>query len=369
MTEDAPSPLPYRVMEPGGAGALVEIALRLAALGLLLYGALVLVSPFITVAIWAVILTVALYPFYEWIARRLGNRRRLAAALLTLLNLLVVIGPATWLILGLIESVRRISEKLDLSNPTLPAPPASIKDWPLIGGQLYDFLILASTNISAAAAQLLPLLKPLAGGLLLTAASTGFGILMFFVAIIVAGFLFAPAPSLVRALRTFSRKLTLRRGDEFVALAGATIRTVSRGVVGISVLQALLAGIGLAFFAVPGASLITSAVLILGIVQIGPAIVLVPVIVWAWLTMETSSALIFTIYMVPVNLIDNILRPLVMGRGLKTPMLVILIGVIGGTLAYGILGVFLGPIILAVIWELLMAWMNENEPAAPAPSC
>jgi predicted PurR-regulated permease PerM len=132
-------------------------------------------------------------------------------------------------------------------------------------------------------------------------------------------------------------------------------------VIGISVLQALLAGIGLMVAGIPQASLITFAVLILGIIQIGPTIVIVPVIIWSWMTMETTSALLFTVYMVPVNLLDNLLRPLVMGRGLKTPILVILIGVIGGTLAYGITGLFLGPIVLAVIWELMVAWIKEQD--------
>jgi predicted PurR-regulated permease PerM len=107
--------------------------------------------------------------------------------------------------------------------------------------------------------------------------------------------------------------------------------------------------------------LIAFGVLIFGIIQIGPSIILIPVIIWAWTFMETSSALLFTAYMVPVNLIDNLLRPIVMGRGLKTPMLVILVGVIGGTLAYGITGLFLGPIVLAVIWELLVAWIREPD--------
>ena len=164
--------------------------------------------------------------------------------------------------------------------------------------------------------------------------------------------------------RGFSVRIASRhpeRGEELVDQAGATIRAVSRGVIGISVLQALLAGIGLMVAGVPQASLITFAVLILGIIQIGPTIVIVPVIIWSWLTMETTSALLFTIYMVPVNLLDNLLRPLVMGRGLKTPILVILIGVIGGTLAYGITGLFLGPIVLAVIWELIVEWIKEHE--------
>jgi predicted PurR-regulated permease PerM len=339
----------------------IEVAIRLGALALLLYWSLLLVSPFISIVIWSAVLSVALYPVFEWISLRLGGRRRLAAALVTILSLLVIVGPASWLALGLVDSVRLIAERLDLANLTIPPPSSSIKEWPLIGEPIYQFWDLASTNLSAALAQILPQLKPLGSSLLRIGADTGLGIVMFLVSIIVAGFLFSPAPTIVEAVKKFSRRLNPTRGEEFVDQAGATIRAVSRGVIGISVLQALLAGIGLMVAGIPQASLITFAVLVLGIIQIGPSIVIIPVIIWSWTFMDTKSALLFTAYMVPVNLLDNLLRPLVMGRGLKTPMLVILFGVIGGTLAYGITGLFLGPIILAVIWELFVSWINEEK--------
>jgi predicted PurR-regulated permease PerM len=260
--------------------------------------------------------------------------------------------------------LRTISERLDLSVLSLPAPPRAIRDWPLIGEPLYRFWDLASTNLREALAKIAPQLKPLGGSLLRVAADTGTSTIKFFVAIIIAGFLFTPAPMLAESVSAFARRLTAERGEQFVKLAGATIRAVSRGVIGISVLQALLAGLGLMLAGVPGTSLLTSAVLIFGIIQIGPSIVLIPVIIWSWFSMETMAALLFTAYMIPVNLLDNILKPILMGRGLQTPMLVILIGVIGGTLAYGITGLFLGPIVLAVIWELLGAWVYDARAAS-----
>jgi predicted PurR-regulated permease PerM len=341
----------------------IEAVIRLGVLGLLLYWSFVLVRPFITIAIWSAVLTVALYPVYDWMAKKLGGRRRLAAALLTIFSLLIVIGPATWLALGLIDSFRTLSEQLDLSAFTVPPPPETVKAWPLIGEPIYQFWNLASTNLQAAFIKIAPQLKPLGGTLLGVAAEAGTGAIKFFLAIIIAGFLFSPAPSLVAAIQMFARRLASARGEEFVRLTGATIRAVSRGVIGISVLQALLAGLGLIVAGVPGTSLLTSAVLILGIIQIGPSIVIIPLIVWSWMTMETAAALLFTAYMIPVNLLDNVLRPLVMGRGLSTPMLIILIGVIGGTISYGITGLFLGPIVLAVIWELLVAWSRERDSA------
>lgn len=339
----------------------IETAIRLAVLALLLYWSFVLVQPFISIFIWSAVLAVALYPIFEWISFRLGGRRRLAAALTTILSLLVIIGPATWLAMGLVDSVRMISERLDPSMLAVPAPPGSVKSWPLIGESIYQFWELASTNLSGAFAAIVPQLKPLGGRLLRVGADTGLGILKFLLAVIVAGFLFSPAPALDGAIKRFSRRLNPLRGEELVDQAVATIRAVSRGVIGISVLQALLAGIGLMAAGIPQASLIAFAVMILGIIQIGPTIIIVPVIIWSWMTMETAPALLFTAYMVPVNLLDNLLRPLVMGRGLKTPILVILIGVIGGTLAYGITGLFLGPIVLAVIWELMVAWIRDHE--------
>jgi predicted PurR-regulated permease PerM len=341
----------------------IEVAIRLAALALLLYWTLILVQPFLSIAIWSAVLTVALYPVFEWTSRLLGGRRRIAAALITLLSLLIIVGPATWLAVGLVDSLRVISERLDLANLAIPAPSESIKDWPLIGEPIYQFWELASTNLSGAMSQILPQLKPLGSSLLRIGADTGLGIIMFLAAIVVAGFLFSPAPMIAETIKKFSHRLNPDRGEEFVEQAGATIRAVSRGVIGISVLQALLAGIGLMVAGIPQASLITFGVLVFGIIQIGPSIILIPVIIWAWTFMGTLPALLFTAYMVPVNLLDNLLRPIVMGRGLKTPILVILIGVIGGTLAYGITGLFLGPIVLAVIWELFVSWIEERDGA------
>jgi predicted PurR-regulated permease PerM len=363
-------PPPEARKDAGGdlrTAPIVELAIRVGALGLLLYLAATLVWPFLTIVIWSIVIAVALLPGYERLAHWMGGRRRLAAVLITAISLLVIIGPVFWLALGLIDSLRTVSERLDPSALSLPPPPHSVKDWPLIGNFLYEFWDLASTNLRAAFDKIAPQLKPLGSSLLGVAAEAGTGMIQFFAAIIVAGFLFAPAPKLREAVNRFARRLSPERGEEFVGLAGATIRAVSRGVIGISMLQALLAGLGLMVAGVPYVSLLTSAVLILGIIQIGPSLVLVPLVIWNWFAMDTTSALLFTLYIVPVSLLDNVLKPMVMGRGLQTPMLVILVGVIGGALAYGITGLFLGPIVLAVIWELLATWVREQEPDEAQP--
>ena len=351
-------PQPGEPYDPLAVPLAVEPVLRLAALALLLYACVIFLLPFVSIIVWSMVLAVALYPVFKWISFRLGGRPRLAAALVTLLGLLLVIGPATWLILGLIESVRTISDHFDLAKMSLPAPPDGVKAWPLIGEPLYQFWDLASTNVSSALGQIAPYLKPVGSSLLSVAGDAGLGFLKLLCAIVVAGCIFPVVPALAAAAGKVARRLA-PRGDELLDIAAATIRSVSVGVVGISALQALLAGPALIVAGVPSASLFTSAVLILGIIQVGPSILLLPLVVWSWFVMEPTKAVLLTCYLVPVSLLDTFLRPVVMARGLSTPMPVILLGVLGGTLSAGIIGLFLGPIVLAVIWELVISWLRE----------
>jgi predicted PurR-regulated permease PerM len=342
-----------------------ELAIRLGILALFLYWSLLFVRPFISIIIWSVVLTVALYPIYDWIASLVGGRRRIAAALTTILALLVVLGPATWLVVGLIDSIRLLLERFDIAALTLPPPSESVRRWPVVGDRLFQFWELAATNIQAAIAKVMPHLRPLGTTVMHIAADAGAGTLKFLAAVIIAGFLFVPGPSLVQAVKSFARRVASQNGEVFVVLAGSTIRTVAQGVLGISALQALLAGIGLIAAGIPAASLLTAAILIFGIIQIGPTLVILPLIVWSWMSMETSAALLFTIYMICVNVLDNVLKPIVMRRGLTTPIAVIFIGLIGGTLSYGITGLFLGPIVLAVIWELTAEWIGVQASKEP----
>jgi predicted PurR-regulated permease PerM len=351
----------------GAPGVSLDWVVRLGVIGALVYVSILLVQPFLTIAAWSVILTVALYPAYERLATALGGRRRLSAAIMTVLCLLIVTGPAFWLILGIIESLGQLANWFDPKSLAAAPPPLRLKEWPLIGEPFYQFWALASANLQEALAKIAPQLRSAATSLLQIAAGAGAGALRLLVAIAVSGFLFAPAPAMVVAIRAFARRLSPDRGDQFVSMAGATIRTVARGVIGISALQATLAGIGFTAAGVPGATVLTSAALIFGIIQIGASVIIIPSIIWAWMSMETWPALLYTLYMVPVSVIDNILRPLVMTRGLATPMLVILIGVIGGTLSFGVTGLFLGPIILAVTWELFTNWTKEGSPPPVSP--
>jgi predicted PurR-regulated permease PerM len=352
---------------PQMASLSVDIAIRIGLLGLLLYWSLKVIGPFLTVALWSAILTVALYPLFDWLARGLGSRR-LAATLITLLCLAIVIGPVTWLGFGLIGSVDFVIKGFDSRILSIPLPAESVKGWPLVGEQVYRLWTLAATDVKAILLEAAPTLKPLGSKLLDIAGTVVFGLLEFVAAIIIAGFLYSPGPQLAATLGAVLRRIFGQRSGEMLKLAGSTIRNVSRGVVGVALLQSFLAGVGFLAAGIPAAGFFSFIALVLGIIQIGPTILFIPIVAWSWTALETTNALIFTAYMVAVGLVDNVLRPFVMAHGLSTPMPIIFIGVVGGTLAYGISGLFVGPIVLSVTWTLLVAWAQDDGSSAPGLS-
>ena len=344
----------------------VQLVIRLGLLVILMYWAFVLIRPFVPILAWGIVLAVALHPVFKVLSRLLGGRPKLAAALLTVINLGIVIGPATWIGLSAVDGLKAFAGNLSAGNVVVPSPPESVKDWPLIGPQLYEFWIQASNNIRAALREVVPHLKPLAGTVLAFAGDAGLGTLKFLLAVTLAGFLFPYASQLVAAGRGFLFRIVPEQSEHFLELAGATIRAVSQGVIGVAIIQSLLAGVGFKLAGVPGAGLLAFAVLLLTIVQIGAALVLFPVLIWIWIDKDFTTALLLTIFFVIVGILDNVLKPLVMGRGLTTPTLVIFVGVVGGTLAHGIVGLFIGPIILSLAWELTVAWIRADRVGAPA---
>jgi predicted PurR-regulated permease PerM len=343
------------------ADEIVQLVIRLGLLGLLILWTFLIIRPFVPILTWSAVLAVAFYPVFAWLAKRLGGRPRSASAVLTLVTLGIVIGPAAWLGLSAVEGIKDLAGQIGTGDLVLQAAPERIKSWPLVGPQLYELWNQAYTNIRAVLREVAPYLKPLAGMMLSFAGNTGIGMLQFLLSVFVAGFLLPYGPQLVAALRGFLARIVPDQSEHFLELAGATIRAVSQGVIGVAIVQALLAGIGFKLAAIPGAGLLAIIVLLLSIVQIGAAIVLFPVTIWIWMDKDVTVALLLTVYLVIVGLLDNVLKPLVMGRGLTTPTLVILVGVIGGTLAHGIIGLFIGPIILSVAWELAAAWIRIDR--------
>ena len=307
-------------------------------------------------------MAVALYPLFERIVRHVSPP--LAAAIVTSVCLIIVLGPVTWLGLGMIRGLHLLTAALEPGQVAIPSPPDSVKDWPIVGAWLHQKWNFATSNMHAALTELIPVFKPVGSKALELGQGGLYFVLELLVAIVIAGFLFTRGPLLVDALGVFLGRALSHRGQDLVRVAGATIRNVSRGVVGISLLQALLVGMGFLVAGIPAAGVLAFVVLLLGIFQIGPALVLLPMIIWAWTAMETGHAVAFTAYMVPVGLVDNVLKPLLMARGLTMPMPLIMVGVIGGTFAYGVVGLFFGPIILSVAWAVLITWMRGDDPAA-----
>lgn len=346
---------------------MIQLVIRLGLLALLIVWTFVLIRPFVPILAWAVVLAVALHPVFSWLAKLLGGRPRLAAIILTLINLAIVVGPATWLGLEAVDGVREFAGELAAGNVVIPSPPERIKDWRLVGPQLYEVWSQASNNVRAVLREIGPYLKPVARTMLGLAGGAGVGTLKFIVSVFVAGVLFPYGSQLVAAGRRFLSHIVPEQSEHFLELAGATIRAVSQGVIGVAVVQALLAGIGFKMAGIPSAGLLAFAVMLLSIVQIGAAFILLPVMIWVWMDKDVTTALFLTVFLVVVGLLDNVLKPLVMGRGLTTPTLVIFIGVIGGTLAHGIVGLFIGPIILAVSWELMVAWVRDDRAKPELP--
>ena len=346
------------------AEGIIQLVIRLGLLALLIFWTFLIIQPFVPILTWSAVLAVAFYPAFSWVAKRLGGRPRLAAAILTLVTLGIIIGPVAWLGVSAVEGIRDLAGQIGTGDLVLQAAPERIKDWPVIGPQLYDLWNQAYTNVRAMLREVAPYLKPLAGMMLSFAGDAGLGTLQFLLSVFVAGFLFPYGPQLVAAVRGFLFRIVPEQSEHFLELAGATIRAVSQGVIGVAILQSLLAGIGFKLAGVPSAGLLAFVALLLSIVQIGPFLVLLPVVIWIWTAKDVTTALLLTAFFIAVGLLDNILKPLVMGRGLTTPTLVILIGVIGGTLAHGIIGLFIGPIILSVAWELSAAWIRIDRATA-----
>jgi predicted PurR-regulated permease PerM len=341
-----------------------DLVIRLTVVGIFTYFSLTLLAPFAIMVIWAVILAVALYPAFAALRNLLGGRGGLAATLITLLGLVIVVVPLGAVTVNVAETTLELVADFENQTVAVPRPPEKVKEWPVIGEKVYAAWSLASTNLEAAVKRFGPPLLQAAGAIVGKIAGVGFGMLGFAVSVLIAGFLFVPGPRLGEVIKTFARRIAAERGAHFVDLAGATIRNISRGVIGVALLQALLTGLFLSLFGVPAAGVIAFLVLIFCIVQVGPVPVVLPVIIWAWSAKDTGPALILTLLLIVIPVIDNVLKPILMARGLSTPMLVILLGVIGGTVSYGLIGLFLGPILLGIFYELLMAWVKNETPGS-----
>ncbi|MBD9527786.1 AI-2E family transporter [Paracoccus sp. PAR01] len=338
-----------------------DLVIRLVLLGFFTILALAMLRPFLPIIIWAIVLAVALAPLHVWLARLLGGRRKLAAILLTLAALAMVLGPVAALMGSLFETVHKLVEGFRTGSLHLPKPPQRLLDLPLIGAQIREFWGHASTGLETFLVRYREFIAPFGARAIGRVSELSFDLIKFIISIVMAGLLLVPGPELAIWGRRVARRLVAPRGDKFVDLATVTVRNVSRGVVGVAMVQASLIGLVLQLAGLPSAGLLALVILILCILQLGPALVVLPLLIWAWFSFTTGHALLLTVILLPLTFLDNVLKPMLMGRGLSTPTFVIFLGLVGGTLSFGLTGLFLGPVVLAVFHDLLMTWL-QYEP-------
>ena len=345
----------------------IDLAIRLFVLGLLAAWCLMLLRPFIAIILWAAILAIGLFPIFLWLKVILGGRGKLAATIITLLGLGIIIGPVSFIGAVLVSNIQSFAENVAAGNLIVPPPPEGIATWPLIGEPVNNIWQEAANNLGEALSNFEPQIKALTKTLVLLSANMGLTLLKFLLSLIIAAGLMLNAENIKLGLTKFMTRLTPTQGQAFLELAAATVRNVTRGVIGIAIFQSLMIGIGLTVAGIPGAGLLALLCLFLTVIQIGPGLVVLLTVIFAWSTMNTLGAILFTAWMIPAMLIDNILKPILMASGLPVPMLVILLGVLGGTLVHGILGLFLGPVILSLGYELIKAWIRSDASDASLP--
>lgn len=342
----------------------IEAAIRVGLLLLLSYFCFLIIKPFIAALLWGVIIAVAVFPLFVKLKAVLGDRNKLASTLYTLIALAILITPTFFASNSIIDSTSAISERHAAGTLEIPPPPDGVKDWPMIGEDLYSLWSQSSSNLDKMLERYQPEIKAAGSKLVAAAASIGGGILLFVLSIIISGILVANASGSYQVTsRIFSRLINAEHGQEYADLAKNTIRSVAQGVLGVAAIQAVLSAIGMIVMSVPGWGLWSAIILVLAIAQLPPILVLGFVMAYVFSVADTTPAVIFAIYCVIISGSDGFLKPLFLGRGMSTPMLVILLGAIGGMILSGIIGLFVGAIILALGYELFMKWLNEGQEA------
>jgi predicted PurR-regulated permease PerM len=343
----------------------MDAAIRIALLALLVLWCFNIIRPFIMPVLWGAIMAVAIYPLYVKAYTAFGGRQKLTATLITLLALALLITPTVMLSGSLVENSQALAEQVETGTLVVPPPSESVKEWPLVGEKTYAAWKLASVNLEAALKKFKPQVTAVSKWALSAAAGVGGGILMFIVSIFIAGAFMVFGDGGSKAIEVIAgRVMGKQGGTEFVELAGATIRSVAQGVLGVALIQSTLAAIGLLVMGVPYAGVWAALVLLLAIVQLPPLLILGPIVVYEFTVAETVPAIIFMVWSLIVSVSDGFLKPLFLGRGMEIPMLVILLGAIGGMILSGIIGLFVGAVVLAVGYSLFEAWLAQEAPAS-----
>jgi predicted PurR-regulated permease PerM len=344
---------------PPSHSTLLDAALRIGLVALLVYACARIILPFAGILLWSVILAVMLYPLHLRLGIWLGNRW--SAVLVGLVGVVVMLVPMFVVVTWLASSLYSLASGLQSQSLTVPPPPPGLADVPLVGHKLTEAWTLAARNLPAAVAEYREVLSGFGAWLVSFAGGLAASELSFALSFAIAAVLVAYG----KAAAEFAQRLlehvtgSRARGGRLVTLTAATIRGVALGIVGVAVIQSLLLGAGFFAIGLSAAGLLTLVTLLLGIVQVPATLLTLPVIAYVLATEATTPAIIFSVWTLVAGLSDNVLKPLLLGRGLDVPMPVILIGVIGGMIADGLLGLFVGPVLLAVGYALFVEWLRQ----------
>ncbi|MCC6136448.1 MAG: AI-2E family transporter [Candidatus Contendobacter sp.] len=357
---------PDREFEQRLASPLLEVLIRaglILAMVLLCYRVF---SPFLILMTWALILAVTLYPLHQSLAGRIGGKQGLAATLLVIIGVALIVAPTAMLMSSLGDSVYQLVNDVQNNSLKIPAPRPGVEEWPVVGKQIHEVWAKAHADLPALAQSMQPKIGELAKTALGFVASIGGGLLQFLAALIIAGILMAFGQSGGRGSLAISARLAgAARGGELVKLSTATIRAVAQGVIGVAFIQAIIVGLALLAAGVPWAGALAVVVLVLGIAQVPALIVTLPAIIYLWSSGDYSNAaaIAYTVILLVSGMADNVLKPLMLGRGVDAPMPVILLGALGGMATAGILGMFVGATLLALGYQLFMGWVATNSEA------
>ncbi len=345
----------------------IEIAIRLGLIFLVLAWCLQILTPFISLVAWGAIIAVALYKPFLKLVEKLGGRRKLAVTLIAIIGIAIILVPVISLSSSMVDGATKLGTQVSDGSIHIPAPPEYVQDWPIIGEKTYKLWTDASQNLRSVLEQYPHQLAGAGKKLLGAAAGIGGGILQFVISFLIAAVLLMNAEGAGTSLRRLANRLTADHGDELIDMSTSTIRSVAVGVIGIAFIQALLGGLGMMFAGVPAAGLLAIVILVLAIAQLPPILVLGPVAFYVFSAESTTVAVVFLIWSILVSSSDMVLKPLLLGRGVDVPMLVILLGAIGGMITSGIVGLFVGAIVLALGYKLFGVWLQSGQPLDKEP--
>ncbi|HKD60903.1 MAG TPA: AI-2E family transporter [Terracidiphilus sp.] len=342
-----------------------EVFIRLSLLAAMAVSCFLLLRPFLNIIVSGIIIAIAVYPAHRMLSNALRGHRTLAAALCTLVLLLIVIVPELLLAGTLSDGIRAIAQQVQAGRVDLPPAPQGLSKLPIIGSRLESFWTLCSTDLSSVVSRFSPQVRERIPALLAASAKFGATMLQFLISILLAGFFLATSEKESQFADRLFARIFAEQGPEYKELVTATVRSVTNGILGVAVIQTLFASLGFWFVGLAGAGLWAGIFLIAAILQMG-ALVLVPAVIYVFATQSTTHAVLFLVWSVIVGLMDNVLKPILLGRGSKVPMIVIFIGVLGGFIAMNLIGLFVGAIVLSVGYKLFIAWLDEGVPSVGA---